>query len=201
MMDNEPLVFPTRNSLRFDPAIPNRQVWAVGMIVVQWAALEVFIDTHIRKLVGGDKQVMEICGRIRGFQQLSDFWREQIEMKTADPERSRLLEMVMRAKNYSSQRDDVVHRLWGGGMDETSSAASGLPSHDGALMAKSGEQFKSSAKPGQMPFKWRASFQRLRQLAREIAALNRDLMFTLSPPHGEDQIDRVNRESRRRPSF
>jgi hypothetical protein len=187
MLDKEPLSFPFRGHYVYDPGIPNRQLWAIGMIVVQWSMTEYFIDMSIRQLMEGDAALLAEYKKIRNFQQTVAFWEILIQSKAPSPYREHLTELIPVIKDLSSQRDQVVHRMWGGGMEAASPASDGLPTEDAAMMPDPGERFKTSARGGPIPPKWRATFQRLRQMAVQIADLNRSLFtasFTAGPPHG-----------------
>jgi hypothetical protein len=189
MLDQEPLWYPSRNSFPYDPGIPNKQLWAIGMIVVQWSALEWLIDTETHRLVGDNQALKEEYKQLRNFQQSLAFWQTQTDLKAREPARSQVLALIPRIQNLSSQRDEVVHRLWGGGMEATSWSADGNETTDAVIMHDPGEPIKGS--PGLMPPKWRASFIRLRQMAREIGALNRDLIVAMLqlPPRPDGPTD------------
>src|ERR1700730_5751026 len=115
MLDNEPLSYPSRNRYVMDPGIPNRQLWAIGMIVVQWSNAEWFIDMSTHHLMGDDKALLQEYKNLRNFKQSLAFWATLVERKTDDPYRSYMLAIVSRIQALSSQRDEVIHRLWAGG--------------------------------------------------------------------------------------
>jgi hypothetical protein len=180
MLDKDPLWFPSRHSFPFDPGIPNKQLWAIGMIVTQWSALEWLIDTDMNSLIANDEALKAEYKKLRNFQQTLAFWQTIVETRAPEPSRSVVLAMIPRIKDLSGQRDVVVHSLWGGGAEGESPAMEGLETTDAAIMPNPGTPIKG--KPGNIPPRWRATFIRLRQLAREIATLNRDLMIALMPP-------------------
>jgi hypothetical protein len=173
MLDKEPLWYPSRNQFPTQPGVPDKQLWAIGMVVVQWSAVEWFMDMSTRQLIGDDQAVLAEYEKVRGFQLKLAFWKAQLELKGKDPARSNFLALIPRMQALSTQRDEVVHRLWGGGMEGTSPAAAGLETTEGGLLPKPGEKFKG--KPPRIPFSWKASFIRLRRMAMEMSALNRDL--------------------------
>ena len=120
MLDNEPLSYPSRHRYVMDPGIPNRQLWAIGMIVVQWSNIEWFIDMSTHQLVGDDKALLQEYKNLRNFKQSLAFWATLVERNTEDPYRSYMLAIIPRVQALSSQRDEVIHRLWGGGMEAES---------------------------------------------------------------------------------
>jgi len=176
MLDKEQLSFPSRNRFVYDPGISDRQLWAIGMVVVQWSMTEWFIDMSIRNLIAGDQSLIKEYEKVRKFQSVVAFWKTQLELKTNEPFRAHMLALVPRVQALSSQRDEVVHRMWGGGMEANSPSATVLESADAGLMPHAGEKTKASAQEGPIPFTWKADFQRLRRMAAEMAALNQDLL-------------------------
>ncbi|QQO15822.1 hypothetical protein JJB99_06570 [Bradyrhizobium diazoefficiens] len=192
MLENEPLVFPARQRYVMDPGISNRQLWAIGMVVVQWSHAEWYIDMNTHHLMNQDKDLLEQYRKIRGFKQSLAFWVTLIELKTHDPYRAYMLGLVPRIQNLNTQRDEVIHRLWGGGMERHSPSAAGLETTDAGLLPNPGENRKTNVRDGLIPFTWHATFDRLRRLATEIAELNRDLLQSMlfdSAPHGYVDID------------
>jgi len=111
---------------------------------------------------------------LRNFQQKLDFWRTQIETKIQEPSRNKMLAIIPTVQTLNSQRDDVVHRLWGGGMEGNSWAAGGMETSDGGMLPKPAAPIKSKGQ--HIPYSWNADFQRLRRMATEMATLNRDLL-------------------------
>jgi hypothetical protein len=138
-------------------------------------------------LVGDDKALLQGYKNLRNFKQSLAFWATLVERKTEDPYRSYMLAIVPRVQALSSQRDEVIHRLWGGGMEAESPSSAGLETADAGLMPNPGEKLPSNTREGLIPFTWKATFQRLRRLATDLAQLNRDLLqsvFLPSSPHG-----------------
>jgi hypothetical protein len=187
MLDNQPLSYPSRSRYVMDPGIPNRQLWAIGMIVVQWSNAEWFIDMSTHNLMGKDQDLLQEYKKLRGFKQSLAFWETLLERKTDDPFRSYMLSLIPRIQALNTQRDEVIHRLWAGGMEAESPSSAGLETSDAGLMPNPGEKLRSNTREGLIPFTWNATFQRLRRLATELAELNRDLlqsMFLANAPHG-----------------
>jgi hypothetical protein len=181
MLEKEPLSFPSRTRFTYSPGISDRQLWAIGMVVVQWSMTEYLIDIDARKLIGNDKENLAEYQRQRNFQQLLGFWRAQIEAKRGEPLRTQLIGIIPRIQALSSQRDEVVHRLWGGGLESTSWEAGGAgPTTDAGLMPNLDEKMKRTE--GLIPFTWHATFARIRRMAIEISTLNRDMLVLLMLP-------------------
>jgi hypothetical protein len=189
MLDKEPFVYPFRTpqNYPFDPGVSDRQLWAIGMIVVQWSMTETIIEDNTRKLIDGDASLLAEHTKLRGFQQRLAFWQTQTELKAQDSIKSRVLALVPTIQALNSQRDEVVHRLWGGGLESTSWGAGGeTPTTDAGMLPKANENIRSTG----APMRWRATFPRLRRMAQEMATLNRDLfqILLLPPTHGNVDV-------------
>lgn len=187
MLDKEPFVYPSRHRFVYDPGISDRQLWAIGMIVVQWSMTEYWIDMSTHQLMNKDEKLLTRYKAVRGFQLSLMFWEFLLDTRSTDPFKSSMKALVPRIKDLSAQRDEIVHRMWGGGMEAQSPAAAGLPTTDAGMLPNPGERFKASEKGGLIPFKWKADFSRLRRLATDIGELNRNLLagsFAAGPPHG-----------------
>jgi len=176
-MEPEPLVYPSRNGYPYNPGVPDRQLWAIGMIVVQWSMTEFIVDQQIRQLMGDDEESVKQYAKRRNFQQRIDFWQSQIELKLQDPLRSEAMTYITRMQNLNAQRDEVIHRAWGGGMQGGSWSAENYPTTDGALLRKPNDKFKTKSADARATLAWRMTFSRLRKLARDMATLNRDLFM------------------------
>lgn len=187
MLDKEPLVFPSRapQQFPFEPGVPDRQLWAIGMIVVQWSMTETIVDDSIHALIAGDAKLMEEFRTRRNFQQKLVLWQTLLELRAIEPLRTNVAALMPILQALNSQRDDVVHRCWGGGLEETAMRASmeehPLPTTDAGMMPKITEKLPDTNKA---PMRWLADFQRLRRMAREMAALNSRLFLVifLTPP-------------------
>jgi hypothetical protein len=189
MLDDEPLCYPPRGRYPFDPAVPDKQLWATGMIVVQWSAAEYFIELDTLKLINKDEAVLAEFKKIRNFQQRLAFWEGLLKPRGTDSEHKRLIELLPTIKALSSQRDQVVHRLWAGGMERMSPSTETQETADAGMMPRAGFVFDKLSKSSPLlPFEWGASFIRLRRMAQEMAQLNVALLsarFAMpGPAHG-----------------
>jgi hypothetical protein len=190
MLDQEPLWYPSRDLRRFpyNPGVPDRQLWAIGMVVVQWGMTETIIDQQIANLVGDDAALEIERKNLRNFQQTVDFFERLMKIRAQETTRSQGLNLVQRIKNLSAQRDEVIHRLWGGGIQHGSwNNPEGYPSIDAALIRNRDDPpYKGRATDVRNTISWRLTFNGIRKIASEIAALNRDLfvvfMIVQTPP-------------------
>jgi hypothetical protein len=156
------------------------------MVVVQWSMTEVLIEQQIRADIQDNAELQTEYSKLRNFQQKMDFWQTQIELRAQEPHRSEAVALLTRIRNLRAQRDEVVHRLWGGGMQEGSwSNPENHPTTDAALLLQPGDKpKKTKSDDARATLSWRLSFNGVRKIAVETATLNRDLsdLFNPRPP-------------------
>ncbi len=167
----EPLNYPTRDIdyLPYNPGIPDRQLWAIGMIAAQWAMIEMQMHSHMRRFTENDKVLADEYAKQQTFKHQREFWQAQVERKvTYEPRRTELLAIIARIKVSKDQRDRVMHGSWGGGMQAGTWSSENYSTGDAKLL--------KGMHPGGGP-SWRLDFQGLRKIAREMARIN-SRMFT-----------------------
>jgi hypothetical protein len=190
MLDKEPLSFPSRNRFNYNPGVPDRQLWAIGMVVVQWGMTETIIQNQIQLFIGSEAGLIAEYAKVRNFRQTVDFLQRQIEHQSSEPFRTNALELLKRIRNLSSQRDEIIHRLWGGGIQEDSwNNPENYPTTDAALLRQAGDKpKKTKSQDATVNLSWRLTFSGVRKIAIEIATLNRDLFMLFLNPTGEQPV-------------
>src|SRR6185437_7856705 len=182
MMDKEPISYPSRNGLAFNPAIPDRQLWAIGVVVVQWGMTEILREQVSFNLMGDDSALLDEYRKIRNSDQKTEFWKRLVEQKLIEPDRTKYLGFVERFERLKNQRDDVIHRLWGGGIQSgTLGAPEGSPTTDAALHRNRDEKIKTKSTDARANIRWRLDFAGLREIGRNIARLNADIFASFLP--------------------
>jgi hypothetical protein len=145
LLEKEPLWFPSRNRFDFNPATSDRQLWAIGMVVVQWGMLEFIIEQQICDAIQGHPDLTAEYKKLRNFKQTVDLLQRLVELKT-EPTRSIALRLVQRIRDLADQRDKVIHKLWGGGMQEgTWANPEGHETTDAALLRDRDEPYKGKS--------------------------------------------------------
>lgn len=188
MLDKEPLWYPSRNHFAYNPAIPDRQLWAIGMVAVQWGMTEWIIDRQIRDYVASNPELMEQYKRVRNFKQTLDFLETLIQAKADEPLKSGATILVSRIRDLASQRHDIMHRLWGGGMpiDSWSNPDNTFPETDASIMSSPSDKLqKKKSDDARATIRWRLTFSGIKRVAIKIAALNRDMCFLFTTPTDE----------------
>lgn len=114
-----PSIFPSRHAYNFDVAVPDRQLWAIGMVAAQWGVVELFMRIHVHKLVGSDDAALKAHFDAQpDFRHKREIYQTLVETKiTAQPQRSTVLALIEDIKRLKHERDRVMHASWGGGME------------------------------------------------------------------------------------
>jgi hypothetical protein len=186
MMDKEPFLYPSRDRFPFNPGVPDRQLWAIGMIVVQWGTTEFLRDQIIFNLIESDTSLSSKYNGLRASNQKTVFWQELVRSKMREPDRSKYLDFITRFQRLNNQRDDIIHRQWGGGMQPASyGAPADAEVTDAALHRHRDERIKTKSTDARANLRWRLSFIELRATARDMAALNSDIFISFLPPGSE----------------
>ncbi len=175
MLENEPLSFPSRHTYPMNPAVPDRQLWAIGMVVVQWSMVEFLVMQHVRDLSKGKTTVLQELNEARNFKQIVQVWREQFDHLPPD-ENARLQNLSERVLNLSAQRNELIHRAWGGGMQQGSWSAEGFDTTDAKLLKKPGDRIDPNG-GAKSTISWDLTFNGIRKIAVQIAQLNSELMM------------------------
>jgi len=191
MSDKEPRLYPSRNGFFYNPGVPDRQMWAIGMVVVQWGMTEVLRDQITYDLIGDDTELTEQYEKQRHSSLKTAFWKRLVSTKMTEPKRSQYLDFVTRFESLNNKRDDIIHRLWGGGMQpDTLGAVEGAPVTDAALHRNRDEKLKSKSNDFRANIRWRLSFNELRDIARQMSVLNKDIFQSFLDP--AEQVGAVN---------
>jgi hypothetical protein len=181
MLDQEPLWYPSRGP--FNPGVPDRQLWAIGMIVVQWGLVELIREQSIYNLIESDQKLIEEYKRLRNSTQITKLWKTLVEIKMQEPERASNLAFVTRFEALNNQRDDIVHRMWGGGMEAgTLGAPDDAQTTDAAMHRNRDESMKTKSTDARRNLRWRLSFSGIRKIAHSIAQLSQDILMSWLPP-------------------
>jgi hypothetical protein len=154
-------MYPSRVGFFFDPAVPNRQLWAIGMVVAQWSMTETMMHNSAQRLTGEKTPLWAEYEAQASFKHHLQFYKGLVETKLADPKRAQFLLLISEIQRLKSQRDRVMHQPWGGGMEEDSPSSGGLPTTDAEIISG---HFQNP--------RWALSFPRLKQLAAELSLVN-----------------------------
>jgi hypothetical protein len=182
MMGKEPLFYPSRNLFLHNPGVPDRQLWAIGMVVVQWGMAEFLREQITFNIIGDDKSLTQRYEKLRHSNQRTAFWKELIESKMTEPNRTKYLAVAGRFEALNNHRDDIIHRQWGGGIQPGSlGAPDDAPITDAGLHRNRDEKMKTKSTDLRANIRRPFTFIDLRDTARKMAALNSDLLASFLP--------------------
>ncbi len=151
-------MFPSRKDFSFQVAPSDRQLWAIGMIVVQWSSLEMLLGVATEALLRDDEEQLEAFRSDRSTKGRLDTLQNLVSGEFAQPHRDRFLALIRETRDAQFLRDRVAHGSWSSAEQvvledpEARSAFSWLgPRH---------------------PFEWKLTFGTLKELALRIESLN-----------------------------
>jgi hypothetical protein len=153
------------------------------MVVVQWGMAEYIRNQSVFSLIGDDTKLIAEYKNLRNSSSRTAFWRAQVETKNNEPKRTQNLGLIVRFQQLNDKRDNIVHRMWGGGIEgDTLGVPAEVSTTDGAMHRARDEKKKTKTKDGRHNLSWRLDFQGLRNIASEIAQLNKDILVSWLPP-------------------
>jgi hypothetical protein len=98
-------------------------------------------------------------------------------------QRIKYLAFITRFQSLNNQRDDIIHRLWGGGMQPgTLGAPDNASTTDAALHRHRDESMKTKSTDFRKNIRWRLDFVGLRRIATNMSQLNSDIFASFLPP-------------------
>lgn len=158
-----------RNKLRFQIAPGDRQVWAIGMVAIQWTLIENWVGSlgHGLTEITGDTQAREQFDQTRAFSSRLEQVEALAEMHLQPAAWATLKALFIRIKDAKFMRDRIIHGSW-----------SGTPS---------GQQLSTFnwLKPRQ-PFEWKLDYSGIVKVVRLIDDLANGLfMFAVNNAGGK----------------
>lgn len=165
-----------RKKFRFNPAPSDRQLWAIGVVVVQWAAIEemvkVFVHSFTDKKNPNDP-LRKQFDAIRPMQKRIDVW-EDLSKVGLKPEWVRsMLEIINETRNIQDLRDKIVHGTWG----DKKTVEQGADTHGPFSLGKPGH-----------PFDWKLDYGGILNVAVRIDHLHARMFDLALTANGEGQV-------------
>lgn len=103
-----------RKKFRFQIAPSDRQLWAIGMVVVQWSSVETMITIYAHAFTGEKSPAREQFDRTRALDVRIDQLEDLAKQNTLPQWRERVLGIINEARQVKELRDKIVHGMWGG---------------------------------------------------------------------------------------
>lgn len=157
-----------RKEFFFHIEISDNQLWAVGMVVVQWGLIEQLITIITHALVDDDAAKKEEFNKTWSHARRMSMMEELAKEKFREPFLSQFKRFVTEMKNIQDIRDKIVHGSWG---HEGDDAAKNPPDRDNPQASSVGHFGLPHAQ-----FKWRASFGELKKVVKRIDTLHQGII-------------------------
>ena len=190
-------MFPSRKKFRFHVTPSDQQLWAIGMVAVQWTLLEGHIKVIAHGLYGNDAAARAEFDRMLVFRHRLRMVRDLIERKIMAPFKTDLLAIVDRMGSLAGERDKIIHGTW----------SSNKPLHPEMDVTPFNEatEVSGTAKP-KPAFEWKLTFDRILDTALKIDTVSFDLMNYLASVVGKppqflmsDALKRISRKPDQNP--
>jgi len=152
-----------RKELRFQLPPSNNELWAIGVVAVQWTHIEMYMLGFVHALIpdssAPERQVFDTT---RAFDQRIDQWEVLIRRDIAEPHASNLLAVTQRIKNAQQMRDRIMHSTWSGKL---------TPDNEDLQARGVFNWSKPHAR-----FEWNLDFGKLMYVARTLDAILIDIL-------------------------
>lgn len=168
-------MFPSRSKFRFQIAPSDRQLWAIGLVVVQWSQVEMFMTVVAHGLTEDDPAARAEYNDTPNMKIRHRLLRALTEAKVMEPWRAELLRLVDRIGQTQQERDRIVHGNW--------EAQGGSLPHDPVA-----NKVFSWQKP-RPAFDWKLTYQTIIEVARKIDAISADLFEFMLRAHGGPTVE------------
>jgi len=154
-----------RKKFNFDFAPSDRQLWAIGMVVVQWTSIEQMVKAFFHSFTDENDPndpIRKQFDSTRSMQMRLDQWAELTKQRIQPSWQSPLLDLINRARQVQDMRDKIVHGTWSDKENaQTISSEAygpfswGMPGH---------------------PFSWKLDYQGILAVALQIDGLQKQML-------------------------
>lgn len=106
-------MYPNRKQFQFVTQASDRQLWAIGMVVVQWSNFEQYVLMTARTLLEHAPERLSAFNNDRRMERRLDMLADAIGEEVAEPYRGRLQKLLIVARQLKQERDKFAHNAWG----------------------------------------------------------------------------------------
>lgn len=172
----------------------DRQLWAIGMVAVQWTLLEYDIKVIAHSLYGDDSAARSEFDRMLVFRHRLRMLRDLITEKIVDEFRPGFLAILDQIGALALERDRIIHGMWSSDQPPPEKPDEPGPADEATHVSNT-----PKPKPA---FEWRLTYQRVMETALKIDATSFEiknfLATTMGKPPSFLMSDALKRISRKR---
>jgi hypothetical protein len=153
-----------RKKFNFNVAPSDRQLWAIGMVVVQWTSIEQMVKVFVHAFTDendADDPVRTKFDSTRPMQMRLDQWEELTKQNIQPEWQNPLLDLINEVRQVQDMRDKIVHGTWS---DKENAQEVSAEAH-GPF---------SWGQPGH-PFSWKLNYQGILEVALRIDRLQHEM--------------------------
>ena len=145
-----------RKKLRLQLTPSDRQLWAIGVVAVQWSQFEIWVQIIGQTLLEGRPDELSAFNANRSVKGRIAICEREVGRQLREGPGRRLLTMFREAKDLQDQRDKIVHNQWTGEVEQEAKAVfNWVPPHP--------------------QFEWKLDFGGIFAVARKFDELNADM--------------------------
>jgi hypothetical protein len=136
-------MIPTNARKKFssDVTPSDRQLWAIGMVIVRWTIIEQMIKIFVHAFTDENDPndpVRRLFDSTRPMQLRLDQWEELSKAKLQSAWVGEMLDLIAEVRNLTDMRDKIVHGTWA---DAEKAKTAGVEAHGSFSWGKPGHSF------------------------------------------------------------
>jgi hypothetical protein len=165
-----------RKRFKFQVAPSDRQLWAIGMVAVQWTTVETYITIFGHALTESDTPERQIFDQTRAMSIRLDQVEALGQQKLLPEWQGRFFALINEARQVQELRDKIIHGMWGG---KENSSLETTEAHGPSKFGKPN-----------VAFSWKLNYGDILKVARRIDELQYQLIdycFKANGPLPEGQ--------------
>ena len=105
-----------RKKFLYNGAPSDRQLWAIGMVVVQWTLIEQMVKTDVHSFTNEDDPddpIRSVFDSTRSMRMRLDQWEELTKERIQQAWQKPMLDLINETRQVQDLRDKIVHGTWG----------------------------------------------------------------------------------------
>ena len=153
-----------RKKFRFSVTPSDRQLWAIGMVIVQWSSIEQMVKIFVHAFTNEDDPsdpVRKVFDSTRSMSIRLDQWEELAKQHIQQSWLQPMLALINESRQVQDMRDKIVHGVWS-------------DKENAQVMSSDAHGPFSWGKPGH-PFSWKLDYNGILQVALRIDRLHAEM--------------------------